>query len=211
MRWLGEKPGGSARRQGHALPGQEGDVLELDELWSFVGSKAQTLWLWVALCRRTRQVVAWTLGDRSLQSACDLRAALPEGYRHCATRSDVWGSLRHGVPERKPPLLRQSRRRDHPVERWFGTLRARQPPDPQSLLLFQVRRKPPGCHSPLHHHLQRRHPTESNKEVITTGQRNGMLGVIFRKAQNKIQDPAKLRRLIVDLIARSNGRACPPT
>jgi type I restriction-modification system DNA methylase subunit len=28
----------------------------------------------------------------------------------------------------------------------------------------------------------------------------GMLGVIFRKAQNKIQDPAKLRRLVVDLI-----------
>ncbi|CAN5541505.1 class I SAM-dependent DNA methyltransferase [soil metagenome] len=28
----------------------------------------------------------------------------------------------------------------------------------------------------------------------------GMLGVIFRKSQNKIQDPAKLRRLIVDLI-----------
>lgn len=27
-----------------------------------------------------------------------------------------------------------------------------------------------------------------------------MLGVIFRKAQNKIQDPAKLRRLIVELI-----------
>ena len=27
-----------------------------------------------------------------------------------------------------------------------------------------------------------------------------MLGIIFRKAQNKIQDPAKLRRLIVDLI-----------
>ena len=32
------------------------------------------------------------------------------------------------------------------------------------------------------------------------GKRTGMLGVIFRKAQNKIQDPAKLRRLIVDLI-----------
>lgn len=32
------------------------------------------------------------------------------------------------------------------------------------------------------------------------GKRNGMLGLIFRKAQNKIQDPAKLRRLIVDLI-----------
>jgi type I restriction enzyme M protein len=32
------------------------------------------------------------------------------------------------------------------------------------------------------------------------GKRPGMLGIIFRKAQNKIQDPAKLRRLIVDLI-----------
>src|SRR5512136_3384114 len=32
------------------------------------------------------------------------------------------------------------------------------------------------------------------------GKQKGMLGVIFRKAQNKIQDPAKLRRLIVDLI-----------
>lgn len=34
------------------------------------------------------------------------------------------------------------------------------------------------------------------------GKRNGMLGIVFRKAQNRIQDPAKLRRLIVDLIDR---------
>ncbi len=34
------------------------------------------------------------------------------------------------------------------------------------------------------------------------GKRPGMLGLIFRKAQNKIQDPAKLRRLIVELIDR---------
>ena len=32
------------------------------------------------------------------------------------------------------------------------------------------------------------------------GKRPGLIGVIFRKAQNKIQDPAKLRRLIADLI-----------
>jgi type I restriction enzyme M protein len=32
------------------------------------------------------------------------------------------------------------------------------------------------------------------------GKQGGMLGVIFRKAQNKIQDPAKLRRLVADLI-----------
>jgi len=36
----------------------------------------------------------------------------------------------------------------------------------------------------------------------TLGREKGLLGVIFRKAQNKIQDPAKLRRLVVDLIDR---------
>ena len=32
------------------------------------------------------------------------------------------------------------------------------------------------------------------------GKESGMLGVVFRGAQNRIQDPAKLRRLVVDLI-----------
>src|SRR5260221_856846 len=36
----------------------------------------------------------------------------------------------------------------------------------------------------------------------TLGTQSGMLGLIFRKAQNKIRDHAKLRRLIVDLIDR---------
>ena len=43
------------------------------------------------------------------------------------------------------------------------------------------------------------------------GKQPGMLGVIFRKAQNKIQDPAKLRRLIVDLIDQRSGSASTPT
>ena len=41
------------------------------------------------------------------------------------------------------------------------------------------------------------------RRVLTDlGRQTGMLGVVFRKAQNRIQDPAKLRRLIVDLIDR---------
>lgn len=42
--------------------------------------------------------------------------------------------------------------------------------------------------------------THYRHTLDTLGKRSGMLGLIFRKAQNKIQDPAKLRRLIVDLI-----------
>src|SRR5258708_4494214 len=40
-------------------------TLELDELWSFVLKKAYDSWIWVALCRKTRQVVAYAVGDRS--------------------------------------------------------------------------------------------------------------------------------------------------
>jgi len=36
------------------------------------------------------------------------------------------------------------------------------------------------------------------------GGHGGMLGIIFEKAQNKIQDPAKLRQLVVELIGKEN-------
>ncbi len=43
----------------------EGDVLELDELWSFVHQRTNKKWVWLALCRRTRQIVASAVGDQS--------------------------------------------------------------------------------------------------------------------------------------------------
>jgi type I restriction enzyme M protein len=38
--------------------------------------------------------------------------------------------------------------------------------------------------------------------LLELGKKSGLLGTIFRKAQNKIQDPAKLKRLVTDLIGR---------
>jgi type I restriction enzyme M protein len=43
--------------------------------------------------------------------------------------------------------------------------------------------------------------------LVGLAQQPGTLGTIFRKAQNRIQDPAKLKRLIVDLIDRENWSA----
>jgi len=40
------------------------------------------------------------------------------------------------------------------------------------------------------------------KTLEDLGKKGGMLGLVFRKAQNKIQDPAKLRQLIVELIGK---------
>lgn len=107
------------------LPAKSGDVLELDELWSFVGSKACQLWLWVALCRRTRQIVGWTLGDRSLQGACDLRASLALDDRRCATRSDFWDAYAAAFPRGTHRCRGKEEGETNHVERWFGTLRAR--------------------------------------------------------------------------------------
>ncbi len=43
--------------------------------------------------------------------------------------------------------------------------------------------------------------------LVDLAREPGVLGVIFRKAQNRIQDPAKLKRLIVDLIDKENWSA----
>lgn len=45
------------------------------------------------------------------------------------------------------------------------------------------------------------------KTLVGLAQQPGTLGTIFRKAQNRIQDPAKLKRLIVDLIDQENWSA----
>ena len=74
------------------LPAQEDDVLELDEMWSFVLRKADKCWLWIAICRRTRQVVAFVLGDRSEVSCRTLWERIPASYKTCRTFSDFWSA-----------------------------------------------------------------------------------------------------------------------
>ena len=72
------------------LPAEAEDVLELDELWSFVQRKAQKRWLWVALNRRTRQIVAFVIGDRSAQTCRKLWQRIAYEYRQGCSYSDFW-------------------------------------------------------------------------------------------------------------------------
>ena len=97
-------------------------MLELDELWSFVGCKTQEAWLWIALCRRTRQIVAYTVGDRSQTSAFDLRANLPPDYRRRATRSDFWLAYEGVFPARTHRFCGKEEGETNHAERFFGTL-----------------------------------------------------------------------------------------
>jgi insertion element IS1 protein InsB len=104
-------------------PARADDVLELDELWSFVGSKRQVCWLWIALCRRTRQVIAYVLGDRSEASCRRLWQKIPEAYRRVICYSDFWTSYAAVLPaEQHRAAGKESGETDH-VERWNCTLR----------------------------------------------------------------------------------------
>lgn len=72
------------------LPTQPEDKLELDEVWSFVLRRQNKRWLWTAMCRRTRQIVAFVIGNRSEQTCRQLWDAIPEEYKHCHSFSDLW-------------------------------------------------------------------------------------------------------------------------
>jgi hypothetical protein len=85
-------------------------TLELDELWSFVLKKAYDSWIWVALCRKTRQVVAYAVGDRSLpdvpaavgsDSARVSAGALLHGFLGGLRGGDPRGAAHRGGPARR--------------------------------------------------------------------------------------------------------------
>ena len=106
-------------------PVQPGDALELDEVGSFVGKKAEKRWLWVALCKRTRQVVAFVIGDRSKKTCRSLWRKIPQAYKTCMTLSDLWQAYQEVFPkETHHSVPKQAGKTAH-IERWNNTLRQR--------------------------------------------------------------------------------------
>lgn len=102
---------------------QDDDILELDEVWSFVLRKTEKRWLWTAICRRTRQIVAFVIGDRS-QATCErLWAAIPAAYKHCQTYSDFWEAYANVFLEETHQSVGKESGQTNHMERWNNTLR----------------------------------------------------------------------------------------
>ena len=101
------------------------DVLELDELWSFVLKKANKRWVWVALCRRTRQIVAYFIGDRSENSCLRLWRRIPLAYKRCHSFSDFWDAYQLVFAAGRHQSVGKDSGETNHVERWFNTLRQR--------------------------------------------------------------------------------------
>jgi insertion element IS1 protein InsB len=100
-------------------------VLELDELWSFVFRKSDKVWVWLALCRQTRQVVAFVEGDRSRATCERLWRAIPEPYKGSTCYSDLWEAYQGAIPEEHHEAAGKEEGETCHVERWINTLRQR--------------------------------------------------------------------------------------
>ena len=124
-RWLKEKATTLPELSDTLEPPQVDDVLELDELWSFVLKKSEQRWIWIALCRRTRQVVAYFIGDRSQKSCQELWGRIPATYKKLNSYSDFWQAYQNVFTvETHQAVGKESGQTAH-VERWNNTLRQR--------------------------------------------------------------------------------------
>lgn len=109
------------------LPYEDGDVLELDELWSFVHTKANKCWVWIALCKRTRQVVSWVIGSRDEERCQALWDLIPDDYKKSTIYSDFYAAYNKVLSEASADFKcvgKDSGLTNH-VERWNCTLRQR--------------------------------------------------------------------------------------
>ena len=124
-RWILEKSDDLPDLADTLEPARADDVLELDELWSFVFRKSDKRWIWIALCRRTRQVVAHFVGDRSEKSCRELWKRIPATYKKCCSYSDFWEAYRKVFPSHTHQCVGKESGETSHVERWNNTLRQR--------------------------------------------------------------------------------------
>jgi insertion element IS1 protein InsB len=99
---------------------------DAEERWSFVQKKANKQWSWIAMEARTRQVIAFHVGDRSRDSAKQLWAKIPWVYREQATfHTDQYDAYTGVIPaERHQAITKHARQTNH-IERFNNTLRQR--------------------------------------------------------------------------------------
>ncbi len=101
------------------------EALELDELWSFVQRRQNKRWVWLAQCRRTRQVVAYAIGARDDATCRLLWSRVPPRYRFGSLYTDFWESYRNELPVRQHWPVPKERGETNHLERFNGTLRQR--------------------------------------------------------------------------------------
>ena len=100
--------------------------VEADALASFVQKKAHKQWVWIALDAKTRQIIAFHVGDRSHTSAEHLWAKIPPAYRQRATfYTDQYVVYEKVIPAAQHRAIHKLARKTNHSERFNNTLRQR--------------------------------------------------------------------------------------
>jgi insertion element IS1 protein InsB len=100
--------------------------VEADEMASFVQKKANKQWIWIAMDAKSRQVIAFHVGDRSRRSAKRLWAKIPEAYRQHATfYTDQYVVYDGVIPAAQHKAISKLARKTNHIERFNNTLRQR--------------------------------------------------------------------------------------
>jgi insertion element IS1 protein InsB len=100
--------------------------VEADELWSFVQKKTNPRWVWLAMDKQTRQILAFHIGDRSRDSAKQLWAKIPARYRERATfYTDQYAAYIGVIPAAQHKAVTKHARQTNYIERFNNTLRQR--------------------------------------------------------------------------------------
>ena len=82
-------------------------------------------WIWIALCRKTRQVVSYAIGDRSKETGEKLWNKIPLVYRSGKCFTDFYSVYKNIIPEDQHyPVGKETGETAH-IERWNNTLRQR--------------------------------------------------------------------------------------
>jgi IS1 family transposase/transposase-like protein len=111
--------------------------LEADELWSFVGCRANKRSVWLILERRTRQIIALPIGNRSQDSAIALWAKVPLSIKMQAlVLTDYWDAYSLAIPSRQHVACQKQSGQLSLIERFNCTLRQRVPPLVRKSLSF---------------------------------------------------------------------------
>ena len=106
--------------ESHELTSDDPEA-EIDEMWSYVGHKGNKRWLWHAIDRETRKVLAYVFGERKDRVFLELKGLLePFGISRFYT--DDWGAYERNLDPAQHIIGKGNTQK---IERKHLTLRTR--------------------------------------------------------------------------------------
>ncbi|MDX2301571.1 MAG: IS1 family transposase [Microscillaceae bacterium] len=98
---------------------------EADEMWSFVGNKANKQWIWMVMHTANRQIIAFHVGGRAKEDAEAFFAKIPDIFKTKAVFfTDFWKAYKVLDEDKHHPAGKEKGYTNH-IERFNNTLRQR--------------------------------------------------------------------------------------